>query len=236
MPIGNHRITIEDVIRHLTSTGVLDHEVQEGSYYAIGWLTATANANSSCLEESSITADIIRCLHQNPSTHSEDAPLMSEPQWWITGLDNIKEKEILPLPSGAELLPSQVGHDTGDPQVFFHQPIPAPMNTVPIWVRVWVPPQVCVGHHGFVGFAAGFCSILCFLYIIKYINNKLSTLTIIQTPLLAFGTREGVVVHAIIIPVGFIAPWCPAIVVVGFNTYKTLSVKKEMNKKRKEAP
>jgi hypothetical protein len=43
MLIGNHRITIEDVIRHLASTGISDHEVQEGSYYAISWLTATAS-------------------------------------------------------------------------------------------------------------------------------------------------------------------------------------------------
>ena len=53
-------------------------------------------------------------------------------------------------------------------------------------------------------------------------------------PLLIFGVREGVVVHAVIIPVGFIAPWHPVIVVVRFDTYKALSVKKEMNKKRKK--
>src|ERR1700733_13413669 len=67
-----------------------------------------------------------------------------------------------------------LGHDTGDPRVFFRQPVPVPVNTVPIWVRVRVPPRVGVGHHGFVGFAAGFCSILHFLYII--------ILTIIQNP------------------------------------------------------
>jgi hypothetical protein len=49
-----------------------------------------------------------------------------------------------------------------------------------------------------------------------------------EKPLLIFGVREGVVVHAIIIPVGFIAPWCPVIIVVRFNKYKTFSVKKEM--------
>jgi hypothetical protein len=42
---------------------------------------------------------------------------------------------------------------------------------------------------------------------------------------------EGVVVHDVIVPVGFIAPWHPVIIVVRFNMYKTLSVKQEKNKK-----
>jgi hypothetical protein len=48
-----------------------------------------------------------------------------------------------------------------------------------------------------------------------------------KTPLLTFGVREEVVVHAIIVPIGFIAPWHPVIITVRFNTYKTLSAKKK---------
>jgi hypothetical protein len=55
-----------------------------------------------------------------------------------------------------------------------------------------------------------------------------------KTPPLTFGVREGVVVHALIIPVGFISPWHPVIIVVRFNTSKYLSVKKETNEKRKK--
>jgi hypothetical protein len=44
-----------------------------------------------------------------------------------------------------------------------------------------------------------------------------------KTPL-AFGVREGV--HAVIVPIGFVAPLHPVVIVVRFNTYKTLSVEK----------
>ena len=39
-------------------------------------------------------------------------------------------------------VPGSLGRDTGDPRVFFCQPIPAPTNTVPIRVGVWLPPWV----------------------------------------------------------------------------------------------
>jgi hypothetical protein len=54
-----------------------------------------------------------------------------------------------------------------------------------------------------------------------------------NTPPLKFRVMEGVV-HAIIIPVSFISLWHPVVIVVKINSYKTLSVKKEWNKKRKE--
>ena len=38
--------------------------------------------------------------------------------------------------------PIYIGRDTGNPRVFFGQPIPAPANTVPVRVRVRLPPRV----------------------------------------------------------------------------------------------
>jgi hypothetical protein len=42
-----------------------------------------------------------------------------------------------------------VGHDTGNPWVYFIVPIPVPMNTVPIWVGVWCLLWVSMDHHGY---------------------------------------------------------------------------------------
>ena len=56
----------------------------------------------------------------------------------------------------------------GWPSGFFCQPVPAPMNTIPVWVRVWLPPWVCAVH-------CGFLQHTIFLYILKYIKYKLST-------------------------------------------------------------
>jgi hypothetical protein len=55
------------------------------------------------------------------------------------------------LEGGFGRVPPAIGHDMGHPQVFFCQPVPAPVNTVPLWVRVWLPPWVSAGHHGFYG-------------------------------------------------------------------------------------
>ena len=93
MLTGNTRITLKDVARHLASMGVSDMEVREGSHYAIGWLTAVASSNSSRPEESSIAADLVRRLRQHPNTRSEDAPLMSEPRWWVAGPNDVALRE-----------------------------------------------------------------------------------------------------------------------------------------------
>jgi hypothetical protein len=44
-----------------------------------------------------------------------------------------------------------LGCDTGDPWVFFCQPVPASMNTVPVRVQVWLPPWVHAGHRNLCG-------------------------------------------------------------------------------------
>jgi hypothetical protein len=93
MPIQSTQVSLEDVAMHLASMGVSDAEVREGSHYAVGWLTATATANSSRSDESSIAADIVRRLRQIPNARSEDAPLMSEPRWWIAGPNDVALRE-----------------------------------------------------------------------------------------------------------------------------------------------
>ena len=55
---------------------------------------------------------------------------------------------ILPSDTCTLVLPNySVGRDTGDPRVFFCQPIPTPANTVPIRVGVWLPPWVLQVTH-----------------------------------------------------------------------------------------
>jgi hypothetical protein len=72
-----------------------------------------------------------------------------------------------------------LGYDTGNPQVYFVVPTPIPVNTVPLWVRVWCLPQCCVGHHGCYWV---FAIVVLQMYIIIYNTNE---------NLLAFTARKG---------------------------------------------
>jgi hypothetical protein len=51
--------TVEEVVRHLTETGVSDNEVREAYHFAIGWLTQMARPSPSHPEESSIASEVL---------------------------------------------------------------------------------------------------------------------------------------------------------------------------------
>jgi len=70
----------------------------------------------------------------------------------------------------------------GNPQVFFCQSVPAPANTVPLWVWVRLPPHVSAGHCGFYGSPQISTADYIFGILFKYIKYRLSTFTVICSP------------------------------------------------------
>ena len=70
----------------------------------------------------------------------------------------------------------------GNPWVFFHQPVPTPANTVPLWVWVQLPPRVSVGHCGFYNSPWVSAADYIFGILFKYIKYRLSTFTVIHSP------------------------------------------------------
>jgi len=81
--ISNNTTTIEKVTRHLVAMGVLDYKFREAHHYAVGWLTAMASTASTWPDEPATTSDIFNFLRQSPNHSPGDAPLMTEPHWWI---------------------------------------------------------------------------------------------------------------------------------------------------------
>jgi hypothetical protein len=81
MPNVSPNLSIKDVVRHLASLGVSDHEVREAYHYSIGWIKGATEFQ--CKEDSAPASDILQHLNQLPGPEEVDAPLMMEPQWWI---------------------------------------------------------------------------------------------------------------------------------------------------------
>jgi hypothetical protein len=89
MSTVSNNTTIEEVVRHLATMGIMDHEVQEAHHYAVGWLTATASSTSSRPEEPAAASDILNHLRQSPNDNPRDVPLMTEPCWWMPSASDI---------------------------------------------------------------------------------------------------------------------------------------------------
>jgi hypothetical protein len=81
MPNTSPNLSVEEVVRHLSSLGVSDYEVREAYHYSIGWIKGAAESRHE--EDSAPASDVLQRLNQLPGPEEVDAPLMTEPQWWI---------------------------------------------------------------------------------------------------------------------------------------------------------
>jgi hypothetical protein len=119
--------TVEEVIRHLVAMGVSDNEVREAHHYAIGWLAAMASTTSTRPDEPAATSDILNRLRQSPNHIPGDAPLMTEPRWWIPSASDVSFRAPRPRRNVNSAVPRR-----GAAPIRSERPLPEFTSSYPI--------------------------------------------------------------------------------------------------------
>jgi len=119
--------TVEEVVRHLAAMGVSDDEVREAHHYAVGWLTAMASTTSTRPDEPAAASDILNRLRQTPNHIPGDAPLMTEPRWWIPSASDVSLRAPRPRRNVNSAVPRR-----GAAPIRSERPLPEFTSSYPI--------------------------------------------------------------------------------------------------------